>query len=210
MFWMAQLSECFSGNVRSYPLKRRTPPSASGVSAVLDAIGEGEESDEEETVEALPLDGIRAEDVPQCFSHFTHTITNGTKLVCDLQGVWNPTDGFALTDPVIHRVRPYGMRRGNNGKTDKGLNGVQQFFSSHVCNNFCRNLGLEMPDLGDEERARVTHRFRTCVICFESALCLTAVPCGHKCICSGCLEKSSAQQSLTRCPLCRANVESWG
>eukprot|EP00961_Rhodomonas_salina_P159573 2148946-Rhodomonas_salina.1 len=44
---------------------------------------------------------IDAADVPQCFSHFTHSVTDGKHLVCDLQGVWNRFDGYVLTDPVV-------------------------------------------------------------------------------------------------------------
>lgn len=33
--------------------------------------------------------GVDPQHVPQCFSHFTHTVTDGKKLVCDLQvGGW--------------------------------------------------------------------------------------------------------------------------
>ncbi|GLC46882.1 hypothetical protein PLESTB_000663900 [Pleodorina starrii] len=80
-----------------------------------------------------------AEHVPQCFSHFTYCATDGKKLVCDLQGVWNPVDGFTLTDPAIHHNTP-GRKRG--GATDKGATGVQSFFATHVCNPLCRRLGL--------------------------------------------------------------------
>lgn len=60
--------------------------------------------------EALPTD------VPQCFSHFTYSFTEGRDLVCDLQGVWNETDGFIFTDPVIqHSSHKSGRLHGRNG-----------------------------------------------------------------------------------------------
>jgi hypothetical protein len=55
---------------------------------LLDAIQECDEddADEEEDVAEFAAD---AADIPQCFSHFTYDATNGKKLVCDVQGVWN-------------------------------------------------------------------------------------------------------------------------
>lgn len=54
------------------------------------------------------------------------------------QGVWNSTDGFTLTDPVIHHA--LGGHR--NGATDKGQAGIHAFFATHTCNALCRQLGL--------------------------------------------------------------------
>jgi hypothetical protein len=55
--------------------------------------------------------------------------------------VWNAVDGFTLTDPVIHHFK----ESERNGATDQGLEGVAHFFVSHVCNDLCRRLGLQMP-----------------------------------------------------------------
>ncbi|KAJ8604959.1 hypothetical protein CTAYLR_006883 [Chrysophaeum taylorii] len=82
------------------------------------------------------------DDVPQAFSHFTHHATNGQLLVCDVQGVWNQVDGFALTDPAIHSRGPQGRR---NGPTDAGDSGIARFFKTHRCNALCRHLGLAPP-----------------------------------------------------------------
>ncbi|KAG2448501.1 hypothetical protein HYH02_006392 [Chlamydomonas schloesseri] len=109
---------------------------------------EEEESDEDAEEDARnnagggPAGGAEAhiEDVPQAFSHFTWDCTEGRKLVCDLQGVWNSTDGFTLTDPVIHHAS--GGRR--NGATDKGQAGMCNFFATHACNALCRQLGLRL------------------------------------------------------------------
>eukprot|EP00899_Mesostigma_viride_P028369 jgi/Mesvir1/8717/Mv02647-RA.1 len=86
--------------------------------------------------------GVELHEIPQCFSHFTYVVTGRKKLVCDLQGVWNATDGFVLTDPVIHYVSNSG-RRGINGLTDKGQEGVDRFFQTHRCGALCRRLGLQ-------------------------------------------------------------------
>ena len=71
-----------------------------------------------------------------------------------VQGVWNPADGFVLTDPVIHttqgrrrRVAAVDLVGGGNGKTDKGAEGVRLFFASHQCNALCRRLGLSLGPL---------------------------------------------------------------
>ena len=85
-------------------------------------------------------------EVPQCFSHFTHTFTEGRDLVCDLQGIWNDIDGFIFTDPVIHHnSHKSGRAHGHNGRTDKGLAGIRIFFESHTCNSLCQRLGLGIP-----------------------------------------------------------------
>jgi hypothetical protein len=49
--------------------------------------------------------------VPQAFSHFTYSMTDGKELFCDSQGVWNPVDGFCLTDPARH------IRKGDRKRT---------------------------------------------------------------------------------------------
>jgi hypothetical protein len=66
------------------------------------------------------------------------------QVVHGAQGVWNETDGFVFTDPVIHHISKQG-RRHRNGVTDKGAGGVQKFFATHQCNSVCRRLGLTMP-----------------------------------------------------------------
>jgi hypothetical protein len=90
---------------------------------------------------------IEIDDIPQAFSHFTYEYSNGKKLVCDLQGVWNADDGFVLTDPVIHHVSSKEGRKHRNGATDKGFEGVEKFFTSHECNALCKKLGLRRRSL---------------------------------------------------------------
>jgi hypothetical protein len=114
---------------------------------LLDAIQECDEddADEEEDVADFAAD---AADIPQCFSHFTYDATNGKKLVCDVQGVWNPIDGFTLTDPVVHYVSAHG-RRHLNGATDKGQAGIERFFETHECGAACRRMGLRKPTFSE-------------------------------------------------------------
>ncbi|KAL7548108.1 hypothetical protein ACHAWF_011406 [Thalassiosira exigua] len=99
------------------------------------------EESEEEDEDGEAMAPIEVEDVPQAFSHFTYEHTHGKHLVCDLQGVWNPDDGFVLTDPVVHHVCQTGKIH-KNGATDKGLVGVEKFFDTHQCNALCRKMGL--------------------------------------------------------------------
>jgi len=72
------------------------------------------------------------------------TVASLNKRGVAAQGVWNATDGFVFTDPVIHHISKAG-RRHRNGQTDKGVEGVRRFFASHQCNAVCRRLGLTMP-----------------------------------------------------------------
>jgi len=63
-------------------------------------------------------------------------------LVCDLQGVLNKNMTpplFEFTDPVIH----YKSSRGRvnvYGRTDRGENGIYDFFKTHVCSPLCRAM----------------------------------------------------------------------
>ena len=97
-----------------------------------------EDSDEEDE-DGAP---IEVDEVPQAFSHFSYVASHGKQLVCDLQGVWNADDGFMLTDPVVHYVSSTGKRH-KNGATDRGIEGVQNFFKTHKCGPLCKRLGLE-------------------------------------------------------------------
>ena len=103
--------------------------------AALGAIAESDEDEDD-------AEATRDADVPQCFSHFTWSVTNGELLVCDLQGVWNATDGFLLTDPAMHRAERRGRGR-RRGSTDKGAQGIVSFFATHTCSPLCRQLGLK-------------------------------------------------------------------
>ena len=53
------------------------------------------------------------------------------------EGVHNASDGFTLTDPVLHT-----LSKRRNGSTDKGEEGMNRFFATHECNALCRRLGL--------------------------------------------------------------------
>lgn len=68
----------------------------------------------------------------QALSHFSYHITNGNYLLCDLQGGVSTTPSqVILSDPVIlSRSREFGV-------TDLGPDGIESFFSSHVCNRYC-------------------------------------------------------------------------
>jgi len=136
------------------PLSAAAPSSKNLASQDLFVLGEDDEEDEDEDedagcfgssqrycAQAALGEDIEAEHAPQAFSHFTYSVSDGMSLVCDLQGVWNETDGFMLTDPVIHHA----SSKGKNGRTDKGKEGMKKFFESHKCNPLCRRLGLDMP-----------------------------------------------------------------
>jgi len=63
-----------------------------------------------------------------------------------MQAVWNATDGFTLTDPVIHHASKSGRHKHTNGATDKGVEGIRSFLKTHECNDLCRRLGLDPYD----------------------------------------------------------------
>eukprot|EP01041_Mallomonas_annulata_P009129 gene9129-18910_t len=92
------------------------------------------------TATQLLLDRVLEQDIPQAFSHFTHSHTSRDHLVCDLQGELKLVDGFPtfqLTDPCIH------SRQQKYGRTDKGLKGFADFFHTHQCNAVCKLLKID-------------------------------------------------------------------
>ena len=121
--------------------KWKREPNLSGprdIGVILEEEGEGEEEGE------TPIDwsSVDVLDIPQCFSHFSWSYSNGSHLICDLQGVWNQIDGFTLTDPVVHD----GKERHQSRRTDKGSSGIHAFFRTHKCSPLCKRLGLKEYD----------------------------------------------------------------
>ena len=77
----------------------------------------------------------------QTFSHFTFCYTTGTVMVTDIQGVVYH-DSYRLTDPAIHTGVPETILK---DPTNQGTTGMNAFFLSHICNDFCKRLGLYLP-----------------------------------------------------------------
>ena len=81
------------------------------------------------------------EDIPQAYSHFTYLASKRRFLICDLQGVLN-TDVhppvFELTDPAAHYSEM--TNRKDYGRTDRGEQGIQDFFKTHKCSRLCHML----------------------------------------------------------------------
>jgi hypothetical protein len=78
---------------------------------------------------------------PQAFSHFTFECSNHEQIVVDIQGV-----GDLYTDPQIHTSSGTEYGDGN-----LGIKGFALFFSSHICNQVCKSLGLTQFDLSATE-----------------------------------------------------------
>ncbi|KAH3774683.1 alpha-protein kinase vwkA-like [Dreissena polymorpha] len=73
------------------------------------------------------------------FAHFTYHESGGELVVCNLQGVEDQCV-FTLTNPVIH------SKDGNYGDTDRGADGIDEFFQHHVCTVLCSNLSRPSGD----------------------------------------------------------------
>ncbi|XP_038062563.1 alpha-protein kinase 1-like [Patiria miniata] len=73
---------------------------------------------------------------PAAFSHFTYHESNGTALVCDLQGV-RSSSGYKFSDPAVNSK---GTELGFYGSTDLGICGIVKFFKNHTCNDLCKRL----------------------------------------------------------------------
>jgi len=150
------------GDTLAGSVSKLTPPSSR---AVLDTFFEEDENSEEEEsdddnkgsthrygaslnqkshiFENCSPDACFTEDeIPQAFSCFSYWQSKRKFLVCDLQGIFN-TDHhppiFEMTDPVIHH-RDSIKGSTKYGRSDKGLEGIVSFFSTHKCSNLCRLL----------------------------------------------------------------------
>ncbi|CAI4220892.1 unnamed protein product [Auanema sp. JU1783] len=95
----------------------------------------------------IPLVSI---DILMTFSHWTYQVSGAKLMVVDLQGIVTTDEKgqkkVILTDPAIHCVDNTRF-----GPMNHGAGGMRNFFKRHICNSFCKSLGLVMPVLPDEE-----------------------------------------------------------
>ena len=75
-------------------------------------------------------------ELTQAFSHYSWVHSGKSLLVCDLQGVESGSR-VTLTDPAIHSTTA-----GSYGHTDLGQSGIDRFFQTHTCGQFCQSMGL--------------------------------------------------------------------
>ena len=127
--------------------------------AALDAVQEEEEEEDEDDENDEDLNVTTAQpnvvpnkrecqimesDVPQAFTHFSYVFSKRNLMVCDLQGVLSYSGTypvFQCTDPCIHR-KDTGRGNLKYGRTNKGKDGIRNFFKTHKCNVLCEELML--------------------------------------------------------------------
>ena len=87
----------------------------------------------------------------QTFSHFTHQMTGGKLLICDIQGCFDATrKELVLTDPACHKIGSSATVGAAGavkefGDSNLGQKGMDLFFSVHECNELCKAMGLKLP-----------------------------------------------------------------
>jgi Alpha-kinase family len=77
--------------------------------------------------------------IAQAFSHFSWQLTKGYMMIVDLQGATG-----VLTDPQIHC-----LDYTKYGKGNLGYHGIMKFFFTHICNPYCKKLGLIHPSVSN-------------------------------------------------------------
>ena len=80
-------------------------------------------------------------ETPLALSHWSWQESNGTLLLCDIQGLLGDGDTDVYTDPQLHSTPPHQMQ----GRSDMRQGGIDKFFQTHTCNALCRQLGLKVP-----------------------------------------------------------------
>jgi len=73
----------------------------------------------------------------QAFSHYSYNVSDNRLIVVDLQGI-KRDNGYILTDPAIHSQN----KSITYGTTDRGEQGLHEFFKTHSCNKICSKLKL--------------------------------------------------------------------
>lgn len=92
--------------------------------AALDIYIIEEVTKEESTILFTPTQ------VANAFCHFSFLQSDRNRLVCDLKGVYDESKNLLqLSDPVIHCERP----RCIHLRTDRGREGIKDFFKVHSC-----------------------------------------------------------------------------
>lgn len=85
-------------------------------------------------------------DAVQAFSHWTYCATEGKLMVVDCQGGFDSeTNTFLLTDPAVHAIN-YQSALQFGDSPNLGSNGFDAFFATHVCNQYCQLLNLQVPE----------------------------------------------------------------
>jgi hypothetical protein len=85
-------------------------------------------------------------EILQALSHFSYHVSEGKKLLCDLQGAWLDADecyevgaehNYMLTNVSFMTSDWVGNPRNAAADSDFGNEGIENFFSLHRCNGFC-------------------------------------------------------------------------
>lgn len=115
---------------------------------------------------------MTTDSTPTAFCHYSHQITYGSQLVCDIQGTEgnheiapssrNLGQQFILTDPQIHTNTSSVNERinGSFGLGDLGPDGIKQFFQGHRCGPLCKKLGLHH-ELSDYDQNSIDKQIKS-------------------------------------------------
>ncbi|KAG8950387.1 hypothetical protein FRC03_012898 [Tulasnella sp. 419] len=86
--------------------------------------------------------------VIEAFNHYVYAETGCTVVFADIQGAWSSDQSlFIIADPQVHTSSCDGKNPAPWASWDSKEEGISTFFELHACNDICKALGLDVPEL---------------------------------------------------------------
>ncbi len=126
--------------------------------------------------------------VLQTFSHFSYQISGGELLITDFK-----------KDNIKRLVTDYKIYKVKNG----GYKNILEFFSSHICNEFCKTLKLSHPRKKNDYIQNGDGNFFSMKFLSDFKLCkCCSIPCKNTDICAICSADETNKRKKVICKDC--------